>query len=114
MTLSQAYPYLVLHEVPEEDIPYIACNDMLAGDMADEIVAIAALSQADGWELVRLLPRASAHLDLPPMTQLEAAKTVVRDEMRWIASQIVEGQIDLLRGANAIYSCIVDVEILGS
>lgn len=103
MTLAQVYPYWILGEVPDADVPYIACNDMLAGNMADEIVAVAALTQQDLAEVGEVLPRAFARLGLPPMSEKDAAKLLVLERMRTIAQQIVLGEEDPLRGANAIY-----------
>lgn len=103
ITLTQVYPYWIIGEVPDSDIPYIACNDMLAGNMADEIVAVAALTQHDLAEAGDLLPRAFARLGLPPMTEREAAKLLAPERMGGIARQIVHRQQDPLRGANSIY-----------
>lgn len=108
MTLMQVYPYWIMGQVPTEDLPYIACNDMLAGNMDDVIVALAALSQPDPWELDPLLARAFARLGLPPMTAREAAKRVALDRMQELARRLVSREVDPLRGANAIYRCAAD------
>lgn len=113
MTLAQLYPYWILGEVPDADVPYAACNDMLAGNMADEIVAVAALTQQDLVEVGELLPRAFAHLGLPTMSAKNAAKLFVLERMRTIAQKIFLREEDPLRGANAIYSCAVEAGLVG-
>lgn len=77
MILTAVYPYWVLGEVPAEAVPYIACNDMLAGNTVDEIVAIAALTRSDLWELERLLPRVFSSLGRQPMMKTEAANSAL-------------------------------------
>lgn len=111
MTLAEAYPYWVLGEIPRDEIPFIACNDMLAGNMDDEIVAVAALSQPDSWELDPVLGRTFARLGLPSLTEREAARLVVLDKMRAIAAGIVSGDEAPLAGANAIYWCASEADL---
>jgi hypothetical protein len=108
MTLAQVYPYWILGDVPDSDIPFIACSDMLEGNLADEIVAVAALTQHDLAEIRELLPRAFARLGLPPMSETDAAKLVAMEKMRAIAEHIILRQHDSLGGANALYGCARD------
>lgn len=111
MTLTEAYPYWILGDVPPQEIPYIAYNDLLAGNEAEEIVELAGLTPSeaeDGWEFDRVLTRAVKRLGLPLLTQAEAAQLVALDKMREIARQIVAGEVPPVRGANAIYVCLVD------
>lgn len=103
MTLREVYPFWVLGEVPDEDIPFGACNDMLAGNMADEIVAIAARSQPTAWELRQAFLRALDRLGLTAITPEEAAKRVALDRMERVARRIVSGEVQPLAGAYRIY-----------
>jgi hypothetical protein len=114
MTLKQVYPHWIVGEVPDVDIPLIACNDMLAGNMDEEVIALAALSQRNLVQVGYLLQRAFARLGLPTAREREVVKVLARDKARNVARQIVLGEVSPLSGANAIFSYASDVDAFGS